>query len=270
MFIDTHCHLNLIIKKDANIPITNDMLELSKKLVKEAKSKNVNFIINTGTNLIESLNSVKIAQTNPEVFAAVGIHPNDITDNWKKELEEIKKLLINKEQNKIVAIGECGLDYYWPGFNKQTQKDVFRSQLELALKHNLGLTIHNRSSEDEMAELLQEYKNDGLFGAMHCFNLDKNYADIYMSIGFHLGVAGPISYPKNEITREAIKNISLDKLVLETDAPFLPPQELRGTVNLPQNVVIVAAFLAELKNVPIEDVEKITTQNATKIFNLPA
>jgi len=267
MLIDTHCHLGMMVKKKSDTPITELELAALGPIIEQAQQEQVMVIITIGTNLIDSKNSITIAKRYPHVYATVGLHPNDCTAEWRTDLAAIKELLKQKEENKIVAIGECGLDFYWPHYNVKRQKDAFKAQIELALEHNLALTIHTRNAYEETILLLQEFKGQIKRGVLHCFS-EESFAEQILNLGLLLGIGGIITYPKNEKLRTTIANTSLEKIVLETDSPFLPPQPIRGKQNRPQYISTIAQYIATLKGTPFEQVAQQTTKNAKKIFNL--
>lgn len=243
-------------------------------IIKESDLVNVKKIINVGTSLIESINCVELAKTFDQCYASIGIHPNDCTETWHKDLQEMQKLWfdtrIPKHKNfKIVAIGECGIDRHYPNYNLQRQKDAFKAQIELALEHSLALIVHTRDAHDETLRSLEEFKKDNLQGIIHCFSENQSFADTALSWGFVLGIGGTLTYPKNNFLREIFKAISLDKIVLETDAPFLPIQEMRGKQNHPKYIVEIAKFLAELRNESFDIIAQTTSNTALNLFKIP-
>ncbi len=168
--IDTHCHLNIMIKKEFDALLPENFIALTDQIIKEAAMCNVKTLINVGTSLTESINCVLLAQHYKNCFATLGIHPNDITDSWKQDIIEFKKLLNNKETNKIVAIGEIGLDYHYENYNKNLQYEVLKVQIELALHYNLPIIIHTRDANLEVLKILETYKGPDLQGIIHCFS----------------------------------------------------------------------------------------------------
>src|ERR1700687_6130808 len=148
MLVDTHCHLNMMVKKDFDVPLTTKQITDASHIADQAREIGITAIVNVGTSLIESKNCVALAKAIKQVFATVGIHPNDCTDQWKQELKELASLLKEKETNKIVGIGECGIDRHYTGYNLQRQTDAFKAQIELALSHNVGLVVHSRDAYD--------------------------------------------------------------------------------------------------------------------------
>lgn len=265
MLVDTHCHINIMVKKEFDTPLTKNMFPLAQQIVDDASKSDVKRIINVGTSLIESMNCIELAQTFEHVYATIGIHPNDCSDAWEKELKQLASHLRNK---KIVGIGECGLDFHYPEYDKQRQIDAFRFQIELALEHDLALVIHSRDAADETLKVLYEYKNDLKRGVFHCFSYDTSIAHDSIALGFVLGIGGTITYPKNEELRTIVKSISLDQFVLETDAPYLPPQYMRGKENHPREIKTIAQYIADLRNESFETIADATTRNALKLFEI--
>jgi len=273
MLIDTHCHLAMMIQRKTLTPykekeLTDIELSQIKTILTQAAKQLVNTIVTIGTNHIENKNSIKIAQTYKEVYATIGIHPNDCTSSWKKNFGELKKLANEKEKNKIVGIGECGFDFHYPEFNIQQQKDLFKAQIELALEHDLALIIHSRDAAEETIRMLEEYKNDLPLGIWHCFSENQTIADYAIEYGFTLGIGGIVTYPKNSWLRDIVKNCNISNIVLETDAPFLPPQIARGKENHPKYINTIAHYIAELKETSFETIAQQTTLRAKEIFKI--
>jgi TatD DNase family protein len=267
MLIDTHCHMNLMIKEKFDAPVSDNDLSKAKEIINEAKKENVNYIINAGTNLIESENCIKIAKNYKNIYAAIGIHPTDCKDNWKDELKKIQKLLENKNENKIVAIGEIGLDFYWPGYDAQRQKEAFIAQIELAIENNLPIIVHMRNAQEDVLQILQNFKNK-VTGVFHCFSQDMEYAEKVIDIGFLIGIGGVVTYPKNTSLRDVVTKINLQNIILETDAPFLPPQIARGKQNHPKYIKHIAEYLAEIRNQKFVEIADQTTKNALLLFGI--
>jgi len=286
MLVDTHCHINIMIKKDFDVPLAPDLFPLAQLIIDDAACADVTTIINVATSRIESLNCIELAKQFASCYATVGIHPNDCTSEWRSDMDALKKILSSqtireffpvrpevleahkKNKNPIVGIGECGLDFHYPDFNKQRQIDAFRMQIELALEHDLALVIHSRDAADETLSVLHEYKNDLRRGTFHCFSYDASIARESLALGFVLGIGGTITYPKNEELRNIIRSISLDQFVLETDAPYLPPQYMRGKANHPSQIKFIAQYIAELRGEEFEKIAVSTTQNALKLFGI--
>lgn len=264
--IDTHCHISMMVKETFDTPLTTEQLEASHAIVQEAQSYGLTHIINVGTSLVESLNGITLARLHALCYAAIGIHPNDCTPAWKNDIAELQKLLKHKEESKIVAIGECGLDFHYPDYNKQRQYDAFHAQIELALTHELPVIVHTRNAPDETLKILSEYRHNNLRGVIHCFSENHAFAQEAINLNFLLGIGGVITYPKNNELRAVVEQVKLTDIILETDAPFLSPQAVRGTKNYPHNVAYVADFVAQLKHVSREEVAHVTTKQAETLF----
>jgi TatD DNase family protein len=266
--IDTYCHLNLIVKQMFNELLTNEHITHAGMVVENAHRNHVYQIINVGTSFIETHNCITLAQKYNGLYAVAGIHPNDLTADWQKEFAELEQLII-KNKSVIVGIGETGIDKYRPGYDLQRQLDAFCAHIESALTHDLAIVVHTRTAPDETLNVLQKYKNETLRGVIHCYPYDSAWAQEAINLQYVLGIGGPITYPKNILFQELIQKIDLAALVLETDAPYLSPQSMRGKPNSPAHISEVARMIAYLKNISLEEVARVTTQTARTIFRLP-
>lgn len=278
MFFDTHCHLDMMAKKrlqeKSQQKVKNDFLEnldAVSLIVGEASSEGVEGIVTVGTTAENSEEAVLFAKELPFVFATVGIHPCDI-ENFSKNFKTIEKILEKNRPDEegnavIVGIGETGLDFYHKPYVKQKQIDAFTAHIEVAIKNNLPLIVHIRESAEEVLKVLEPYKKE-VFGVAHCFFQKEDIANILIDWGFYLGIGGPISYPKNDWLRDLFTQIPLKNVLLETDAPFLPPQQYRGKENHPKYLSLIAQEIARVKNITVEEVGKITTENAKKLFKI--
>ena len=269
MLIDTHCHINMMIKNSFDTPLQKTDIPKAHTIIECAHNHDVKLIINVGTRSIENANCVLLAQTFPSVFATVGIHPND-SDTWQDDFKLLKNWVQKKESNKIVGIGECGIDMHYPDYNLVRQRDAFKAQIELALEHDLALIVHSRDAYDETLRILQEYHHNLTRATMHCFSYDQSFADTVTSWNFVLGIGGTVTYPKNNELRDIIQRINLKHVVLETDAPFLPPQIMRGKQNHPRHIKDIAEYIAQLRNESFDVIAEQTTRNAIALFKLDA
>jgi TatD DNase family protein len=253
ILVDTHCHLT--------------MMDSVEEVVKLSADVGVEKIISVATTAKDSLDTVEIARSLDGVWATVGIHPCDASEEWEKDFSKIKTLLEKKTENKIVGIGETGLDFYHKPFDREAQIKMFIAHIELAIEHKLPVVVHIRESADDVLQILEQY-NGKLTGVAHCFCLDSDGAKRLIDLGFYIGIGGTITYPKNDWLREVIKNVPLDNIVLETDAPFLPPQEFRGKKNHPKYLPLVAKKIAEIKGIEKAAVASTTTANVFKLFGI--
>jgi TatD DNase family protein len=208
---------------------------------------------------------LEVEKTYPEnCMAMMGLHPCSVKENVKEELAIIEAQL---QKRKFIAIGEIGLDYYWDKTFTTEQMHAFEIQMQWALDYQLPIAIHTRNAMGETIEAVKPFAKKGLRGIFHCFSGSKESAEQIISMDFHLGLGGVLTY-KNAGVAEAIKDIPMEWLVLETDAPYLSPVPYRGKTNEPSYMIQVAMKLAEIKNLPLHEIASITTNNAEKLFGL--
>jgi TatD DNase family protein len=268
MLIDTHCHIPMLIDESTDRILTTKDRAKAEQIINQAIQVNVREFITIGsTSYTDSVNCSFLTQQFDCIFAAVGLFPHDCTANWSKALKQLIPLI--KSNEKIVAIGECGLDFHYPDYNETRQKDAFKVQIEMALEHDKALVVHTRQAPDETLKIIDEFKNQVPRGVFHCFSEDLDFANYVTDLGFYLGVPATITYPKNDRLRTIVKTLGLNQIVLETDSPYLPPQHMRGQKNDPSQVATVAAFVAQLLGVDLSYVEQKTTENANRLFKLP-
>lgn len=218
-------------------------------------------VINCGTDIEESENSISLSEKYDFMYCAVGFHPEEISKANENYLEEIRKMA---NHQKCVAIGEIGLDYYWVKDNKEQQRDLFRKQLSIATRLNLPVVIHSREATQETYDILKEYD---LIGIIHCYSGSLEMAKEYIKLGYKIGIGGVVTF-KNTNLVEVVKEIDLKDITLETDSPYLAPTPYRGKQNSPEYIPIIAQKIAEIKGIPKEEVGKITTNNIKELFNI--
>lgn len=252
MLIDSHCHLYLG-------SWTNNL----RLILQDAESNNVGKIICPGIDLDTSQKAIELTNTYEGIYAAVGIHPHDANNTQLNYLDTLRKMLV---QSKVVAVGEIGLDFYRNISDADTQFKIFREQLQLAQDLDLPVIIHNRNSDKEIIETLKDFES--VRGVAHCFSSDLATAEAFLELDFYISFAGNLTY-KNSDLSEVAKEIPINKLLIETDAPYLSPVPFRGKENVPGRVKYVAEKLAEYKEVPFEEIEKATKGNTETLFNLP-
>lgn len=258
-FIDSHCHID----GDA-------FNEDRDSIVQRAKDAGVKAMLNVGTGNPhdgEIEKAVRVAEQYENVFASVGVHPHDA----KLYDDEAEKILVNlvKKSKKVIAWGEIGLDYYYDHSPREVQREVFVRQIRKARELDLPIIIHSRDSDDETVEILtEECSYENFRGIMHCFGGTAKMAEDLMKIGFMISFAGNVTFKKAENLREAARVVPLDKLLIETDCPFLTPIPFRGKRNEPSYVVHTAQFLADFYNIEIEKLANRTTKNFVEFFNL--
>ena len=252
MFIDSHCHLYMgSWSKDLDVVIAR------------ANVVGVGKIICPGIDIESSWQSLTIAKNHINVFAAAGIHPHDAEDAPADFTNQLRDILV---QPKIVAVGEIGLDFYRNISDADTQRNVLKKQLQLAYEMNLPVIIHNRNADDDIIQVIKEAKS--VRGVAHCFSSDLKIAEVLIELGLYISFAGNITY-KNSNLADVAKKIPLDRLLIETDAPFLSPVPYRGKENEPSHVKIVAKKVAECRGVSVEEIEVATQKNTETLFNLP-
>ena len=251
-FFDSHAHYNDEYFKDKKD-------ELIPKMYKDE----ITNIVCAGYNLAGSKEAIEIANKYPHIFATCGISPNDIEEQVEKDIEEIENLAKNR---KVVAIGEIGLDYYWNKDNKELQKQVFIKQIELANRLNLPIVIHTREAVMDTLEILKTHPVNKK-GVFHCCPLNQELIKEGLKLGFYISFSGNVTF-KNAKSAGCIELVPLDKILIETDSPYLSPEPHRGEKNTSLNVKLVAAKIAEVKNEKIEKIAEITRKNAKNIFNI--
>ena len=246
---------------DSHAHIISEFYDDIDEIVDFSKEKGVIKIINCADSVETTKEVISLSKKyNNFLYATAGIHPENIEDKTNK-IEVLEELV---KQNKIVAIGEIGLDYNFNNENREEQKDLFNKQLNLAEKYKLPIIVHTRDSIQDCFDIL---KNRNLKGIIHCFSGSIEMAKEFVKKGYHLGIGGVLTF-KNSKLYEVIDNIDLSCLVLETDSPFLSPEPHRGKRNNPSNVYYVAKRIAEIKGISIEEVIKETTNNVSKIFDI--
>jgi TatD DNase family protein len=204
--------------------------------------------------------AIELAERYDHFLVAVGIHPNHANE-WQKDLELVKQYITHP---KVVAIGECGLDYHWDTVSPAIQKEAFIAQIELANETGLPLIIHMRDAQEDTLAVLKEYANGK--GIMHCYSGDEEHANAFISLGFSLGIGGPVTFKNNQAYREMIQRIGMDHLVVETDDPYLAPHPLRGKQNIVTHVTYVIDELARMFHQDVSMIEQMTATNAEKIL----
>lgn len=254
MFIDTHAHLFY----------PNFEGEVD-QVIERANNAGVNYIIVPGTDLATSKKAINLAEQYESVYAAIGVHPHD-TKEWQPEFIDILEKL--SQHPKVVAIGEIGLDYYYDFSPKESQIEAFKAQLDLAVKVDLPIIVHNRESNEDVMNIIREYKNTSLKGQFHCFAGSADDAKELTSMGHYISFTGNITFKKMDSLREVLKSVSLDKLLLETDSPFMTPVPYRGKRNEPSHVLLVAEKVAEVNSVSLEDVSRNTNYNVHRLFGI--
>ena len=249
MFTDTHCHL------------FSEYYDNIDEVIKDAESNNVNRFINNATDLSNIDEVINSSKKFNNLYYALGIHPDSVDDDLDKFKEIIER---NLNDSKFIAIGEIGLDYHYGKENKDRQIEFFEYQLSLAEKYNLPVIIHSRDATQDTLECIRKFK---VKGVMHCFNGSLEVAKEYIKLGFYFGIGGVITF-KNAKLYEIVKEIPLENILLETDAPYLTPEPFRKYKNEPKYVYEIAIYLSKLYNISIEEISFITEKNVTNLFDI--
>ncbi len=252
MLVDTHAHLYY---SDLNSQL-NDVIA-------RAAEVEVEQIVCVGTDYESSVESIAIAEKYPNVFATVGVHPHDAKDTTVDFIEKLRNLT---KHDKVVAIGEMGLDFYRNISPPEVQRTVFLKQLELTEELDLPAVIHNRDADDALMTILEEITPER--GVVHCFSSDLETAKEILNLGVKISFTGTVTFGKNN-SESVLKYINLEDFMLETDCPFLAPVPNRGKLNEPANVLHIARRVAEIKGLSVEEVAEQTTRNAQTFFSLP-
>lgn len=260
-FIDTHCHLDLL-QKDIS------------EVVNSALENNVKIMVLPGTDLATSKLAIKFAEKYDSVFAAVGIHPHEVSECSESDIEEIADLVYHP---KVVAIGEIGLDYHYLPFDESRQKSILKKMLALSSSSKKPIILHSRDALADLVEVIDEWlisfpkvfaQQNPSFGVFHMFEGDASSAKVLIQKGFQISFGGNITFKNNSRNVELLKSIGLSSLLLETDSPYMSPVPFRGIPNEPCRIPVIAAKIAEILQIKVELVAEVTTNNAKRLFSL--
>ena len=252
MLVDTHVHLNSH-KFDDNL----------EEVIKRALDNDVKTMIVVGFDKETNAKAIKYAEKYPFIYATVGFHPTDAKDIKDSDYDLLLKQLRHK---KVVGVGECGLDFYWDKDHTDKQIAVFKRQIELSFEYDKPLIIHMRDASEATYNVLSEYHN--LKGVMHCYSGSPEMAQHFLDLGLYISLGGPVTFKNGHKPKKVAKMVPLDKILVETDAPYLSPHPLRGKINEPARVKLVAEEIARIKEITYKDLAKQTTKNAYKLFNI--
>ena len=254
VFVDTHAHLQWTsFDKDRE------------EVISRARKVGVSHIVNIGFDIDGSRKGIELAEKHKGLYATVGIHHHNATQLDQNVLNTLRKLC---ENSKVVAIGEIGLDYYRNLSPREAQKKAFEAQLFLAEEQGLPVVIHDREAHADILKMLSKFTRK-INGIMHCFSGSRDMAEQSIKSGFYISFAGPVTFPNSRKLQEIAKSTDLNKILLETDSPWLAPQDMRGKRNEPAFLPLIAKKIAELKRISVRELAEATTKNAKKIFQLP-
>jgi TatD DNase family protein len=254
MLTDTHTHLDS--------PLFNEDREAT---IQRALEQGITRIVNIGFNRETIPTTMQLVEAYDFIYGAVGWHPQDAKDMLPEDLAWIERLC---RHDKIVAIGEIGLDYYWDTSPKETQQRIFREQIQLARRIKLPIVIHNRDAHHDILQILKEEKASEVGGIMHCFSGSWETAKQCLDMNFYISFGGPVTFKNAKQPKEVLAQVPLDRLLLETDAPYLTPHPYRGKRNESAYVRLVAESAAQIHGLSIEEISQITTNNAIRLLGL--
>jgi len=252
MLVDTHVHLNSKKFKD-DLP----------QVISRAHEAGVELMIVVGFDHETNLRAIELAEKYPFIYATVGFHPTDARHVKESDYEILIKQL---QHEKVVGVGECGLDFYWDKEFIDKQIEVFRRQIELSIKFDKPLVIHMRDASEATYNVLSEYEN--LKGIMHCYSGSAEMVEMYLKLGLHISLGGPVTFKNGRVPKEVAKIVPINKLLIETDSPYLSPHPFRGKTNEPARVKLVAEEIARLRDVSYTEIADKTAKNAYKLFNI--
>lgn len=254
MIIDSHVHLN-----------DEELFPRIEEIIEKAKANGVKAFICVGYNKESSEMALDIANMYDEVYAAIGIHPSEAKHYKDSDIAWLEE---NLNHPKVKALGEMGLDYYWDKSNEAKQKELFIKQINLANKSKLPIIIHMRDAINDTYEVIKEYKDKDLSGVMHCYSGSWEYVKNFTDLNLYISLAGPVTFKNAKTPKEVAEKISLDHLLVETDAPYLAPMPHRGKTNESKNLKYIIKEIAMIKKISVEEIEKHTFNNTVKLFNL--
>ncbi|GAB2563915.1 TatD family hydrolase [Gracilibacillus alcaliphilus] len=254
MLFDTHVHLNV-----------SHFDEDREEVLARAEQAGVKYMVVVGFDHETIPKAIEMAEQHNHIYAAVGWHPVDAIDMTAKELAWLEEL---SNHPKVVALGEMGLDYHWDKSPKDIQKEVFRKQIRLAKKVKLPIIIHNREATEDIVEILQEEDAKEVGGIMHCYNDSVEYVDSCLEMNFYISLGGPVTFKNANLPKEVAKYVPADRLLIETDCPFLAPHPKRGKRNEPAYVQLIAEQIAALRDISYDELSQQTTKNAKRLFQI--
>ena len=258
-FFDSHSHYN-----------DEKFDEDREEIIKDTYESGITKFVCAGYNIESSLFSLELSKKYDFIYSICGISPNDIPQSeeelWK-DIAKITEIVKENKSKKLVAIGEIGLDYYWNKENKELQKEAFEKQIDLANELELPIVIHSRDASVDTIEMIRNHKVNKA-GIFHCCQPNQEMVRQALELGYYISFAGPITFKNSRNAPDVIKMVPIDRILIETDSPYLTPEPNRGKRNDCRNVKYVAQKIAELKNLPIEEIAKITYDNAKRIFEI--
>lgn len=254
MLIDSHAHLD------------DDRFHKDREeVINSLKENGISLVINPGSDLQSSISAVKLSEQYDNIYAAVGVHPHSASEMDEGTIEILKAF---GKREKVIAIGEIGLDYYYDNSPRDVQRKWFKRQMELAKELNLPIIVHSREANQETFDMIKDESDGKLIGVLHCYSGSPEMAKEYVKLGFYISLAGPVTFKNAKMPKEVAKVVPIDRLLVETDSPYLTPEPHRGKRNEPLYVRHVAAMIAELRGMTIDDLSRATSENTKRLFNI--
>lgn len=254
MIFDTHAHYDdQLFNEDRT------------EIIMSLKEKKVKKIVNIGASIESSKASLELAKKYPFFYAAIGVHPDYINDLKKEDMKWLKEHAMDEH---VVAIGEIGLDYYWNKENKDNQAIWFRKQIAIARESKLPMVIHSRDAAEDTLRLLKEEHAEEIGGIIHCYSYSVEIMEEYLKLGFYFGIGGVVTFKNAKKLKDVVAQLPMEKIVLETDAPYLSPDPFRGKRNTSDKLYYVAKEIAEIKNRTVEEVLLVTYENAHQVYQI--
>lgn len=254
---DSHAHYD-------DIKFSEDREEIIMKI----KESGIEKFVSAGYSLESSIRNLELSKKHEFIYTISGISPNDIPEMKAEIDEEVDKIKEIAKENKVVAIGEIGLDYYWNQENKELQKYAFIEQIKIANELEKPIVIHTREAVMDTLEILKNIQQANHKGVFHCCPLNRELVKEALKLGYYISFAGPITFKNSKNSDEIIKMVPMDKILIETDSPYLSPEPNRGKRNDSRNLLYIAKKIAEIKELPLEEIAKRTFENTNKIFNI--
>jgi TatD DNase family protein len=256
MFVDSHAHLDMV-------QFDSDRDEV----IERALAADVRHVVTVGIDVKSSRKAIALTKRYPSVFATVGVHPHSADNAQKDDLRQIASMCSEK---KVVAIGEIGLDFYRNLSSRHNHMDVFKQQLEIAVSCELPVVIHDRDAHDEVLKVLSSFKGNESKGVIHCFSGDHSLAEAFINMGYCISIPGTVTFPGASLIHDVVVGLPIERMLLETDSPFLSPVPYRGRRNEPCHVIHTAQKVAEIKGIPLEEVARQTSRNVGHLFGIPS
>lgn len=254
MVFDSHAHYD-----------DEEFKEDREELLSSMNRNGIECIVNVGASMQTSKASIELAEQYAFIYAAVGVHPGEVEELCD---EDMNRLRTYSGHEKVVAIGEIGLDYHYPELEKDVQKKWFRHQLDIAADVRLPVIIHSRDAANDTLELLKEYDGRIQGGVIHCFSYSPQMAEEYLKMGYYIGIGGVLTFKNARKLKEVAEIVPIEKIVIETDCPYLSPEPHRGERNNSLNLLYVVAELAKIKGLPDKEVISVTCRNAMKLYGI--